>query len=414
MGHYKNMCRGGKKSTQSKSRDGKPAAKSTPKVAAISEETPAPPDSASLGQLSANWFLMSASSPQAKYHKFEFPSISQGHSLEPRRASTPGAKTGQSSTLSTISTKVPHMICDKSGSWHKQEVEPHARIEVELSVCLPPYQQLKLQQPLRVSPVRVVALADTGAQMCVTDLSTVERMGISRQMLPKPVLNVSVANNEDLKILGVAFKTITSPTGSSTSQMVYLADHVGEFYLSKAACRDLGIIDANFPAPHPPTSSLELGNQGGSTNSSGMLQLVANYANSNAFLPHVQHPGLNSSSSAPAQLVLGAQQHQGNINGQPRLSAPTQQQVPPPNVQQPAASSSQQSVHSEDLGKDEFQLPNLGAMNNDDGPPNSSVPLNNQGSSLQPRRASTPGTSVPTQVHKHDSLGRPRQHVDVY
>ena len=107
--------------------------------------------------------------------------------------------------------------------------------------------------------------------MCVADLSTIERMGIRRHLLPQPVLNVSVANNEDLKIIGVAFLTIASPTGSTTSQMVYLAEQVGEFYLSKAACRDLGIIDANFPALHPPTSSLELGNPGGTFNYSGVF-----------------------------------------------------------------------------------------------------------------------------------------------
>ena len=72
--------------------------------------------------------------------------------------------------------------------------------------------------------------------MCVADLSTIERMGIRRHLLPQPVLNVSVANNEDLKIIGIAFLNIASPTGSTTSQMVYLAEQVGEFYLSKAAC----------------------------------------------------------------------------------------------------------------------------------------------------------------------------------
>ena len=141
--------------------------------------------------------------------------------------------------------------------------------------------------------------------MCVADVSTAECMGIRRHMLPKPVLNVSVANNEDLKIIGVAFLNITSPTGSSTSQMVYLADHVGEFYLSKAACRDLGIIDANFPAPPPPTSSLELGNPGGSSNMSDMSQLIPNPSSSNTVHPYVLQPG-TSSTSVQHHLLLDA------------------------------------------------------------------------------------------------------------
>ena len=324
MGHFKNLCRSTNKSSTGKTRDKKPTGKDNPKLAAVSEEPAESADSASLGQISANWFLINGGragvgSPMPTGFEPPFKSHQKGQvynninragvgspmptGFEPPFKSHQKGKGGNNINLiSNTASKIPHMACDKSGSWQKQNVEPHARIEVQLSTCLPAYKQLHLQKPTCTVTTRVVALADTGAQMCVADLSTVDRMGIQRHLLPQPFLNVSGANNEDLKILWVAFLTITSPTGSHTNQMVYLADNVGEFYLSKAACRQLGIIDANFPTPHSPTSSLELGNLGESSPYSGGLQLVSNSSNTNYNSPHVLNPAIISYYS-PASTV---------------------------------------------------------------------------------------------------------------
>ncbi len=94
-------------------------------------------------------------------------------------------------------------------------------------------------------------MGDTGTQVCVADISIITRMGIPAELLTKPTLNVSVANSDNLQIVGVAFIMITSPTGSVPRMMVYVTSGVNEFYLSKQACRELGIINGDFSATSP-------------------------------------------------------------------------------------------------------------------------------------------------------------------
>ena len=86
------------------------------------------------------------------------------------------------------------------------------------------------------------AMADTGAQMCVASRETARRLGLTEEQMCLPEMSVSIANNTGLRILGTGFLNLKDSSGASTSQMVYFADGVGEFYLGKVACRALGII----------------------------------------------------------------------------------------------------------------------------------------------------------------------------
>ena len=84
--------------------------------------------------------------------------------------------------------------------------------------------------------------------MCVADASIARRMNISKSSLFTPLLNVSVADNADLQLTGAAFLQLTTQSGQTSKQMVYFADGIRDFYLSKEACRDLKLIDEDFPA----------------------------------------------------------------------------------------------------------------------------------------------------------------------
>ena len=85
--------------------------------------------------------------------------------------------------------------------------------------------------------------------MCVADASLADRLGVSPNYLVDPSLMISVADNAGLVIKGAVFLTLSMAVGTTMSQMVYLAQGVGEFYLSQEACEDLGIIAADFPQP---------------------------------------------------------------------------------------------------------------------------------------------------------------------
>ena len=89
-------------------------------------------------------------------------------------------------------------------------------------------------------------LADTGAQMCVTGVKVVLQLGLRASDLVPCSVRINGANNSGLDVVGAVFLTLSGPGGWSTSQMVYVAKGVSEFYLSKEACRELGTIAPTF------------------------------------------------------------------------------------------------------------------------------------------------------------------------
>ena len=95
------------------------------------------------------------------------------------------------------------------------------------------------------------ALLDTGAQMVVSGMDLVHKLGVTRKELFPVSSGIKAANSEGLKLVGGLLITVsaTGPDGNtrSGSHMCYVSENVTRLFLSKAACRDLGIIGDNFP-----------------------------------------------------------------------------------------------------------------------------------------------------------------------
>ena len=122
------------------------------------------------------------------------------------------------------------------------------------------------------------------------------------------LLKISVANNDGLEILGAMFVNLTTAAGTSSRQMVYLAEGVGDFYMSQEACQDLGVIGRDFPrpqsdggmeqTPYPLTASNRSRNLGGLSIGTGEVDCGMTMPVANAVpLPHVQRPVLESEQS---------------------------------------------------------------------------------------------------------------------
>ena len=94
----------------------------------------------------------------------------------------------------------------------------------------------------------VSGLADTGAQMCVGGTDLPGQLGVRMEELAVPQLRIAVADNVGLRLVGVIFAVITGSGGVQSKQMVYIAQGVNELFLSKAACRELGLVGDDFPA----------------------------------------------------------------------------------------------------------------------------------------------------------------------
>merc|ERR1712082_163044 len=143
-----------------------------------------------------------------------------------------------------------------------------------------------------------------GAQMCMTGVRVALQLGLRARDLVPCTMRINGANNSGLETIGAVFLTLSGPGGWKTSQMVYVAKGVNEFYSSKEACRDLGTIWADFPAvggvhhvpgvrrkrsssaPPPPTSHHGLGTMGEPSSSTGVYSNGVHVADDSTELLH--------------------------------------------------------------------------------------------------------------------------------
>ena len=149
-------------------------------------------------------------------------------------------------------TLLSHHVYNKFSGWAASRPEEHPTMNVSCSIATTAYTDLSLPTP-RVTDrtASTPALADTGAQMCVAGPSFLHALGATKKELIKLQNGVSTANNAGLTLLGGLFSNImgTTPTGETfnTQQLVYIAEGINTLFLSKSACRDLGIIGEHFP-----------------------------------------------------------------------------------------------------------------------------------------------------------------------
>ena len=126
-------------------------------------------------------------------------------------------------------------------------MEPHAQVKLRVKVCQGAYGQVGRQAPSSDRAAVVSALADTGAQLCLGGRDTMAKMKLEESDLLRSSISVTVANNAGLRVLGLVFATLTGRGGQKCGQLIYFAEGVDQFFLSKAACRGLGFIADDLP-----------------------------------------------------------------------------------------------------------------------------------------------------------------------
>ena len=94
-------------------------------------------------------------------------------------------------------------------------------------------------------------IADTGCQSCLAGAKVLRRIGLEATELVPVTMKMNAANDKGIKILGATFLHLsgTDDTGRvfKTRQMTYITDSSDKFFLSKEACRALGVISEDFP-----------------------------------------------------------------------------------------------------------------------------------------------------------------------
>ena len=145
-----------------------------------------------------------------------------------------------------------HHAVDEFGRWLARKPEPQPEVSVSVAVCVSGYRQLELPEPRAHHQSVTTSLPDTGAQMVVCGMDLVHRMGVKRRDLIPLANGVTAANNQGIKLLGGVLVTITGKGRDghtrTSYQLCYVAEGLQRLFLSKAACKDLGIISPTFPA----------------------------------------------------------------------------------------------------------------------------------------------------------------------
>ena len=134
------------------------------------------------------------------------------------------------------------------GVWKKVKPEKHPQVTLTVSLCKTGYSQLNLETPRTPKPfIKALGMPDTGAMMCIAGVNIIHALGIKKHELYPVSTKISAANNRLIPMLGGLF--LEMRIGEKIcKQLVYVTDQVECIFLSKRACRDLGMIGEEFPA----------------------------------------------------------------------------------------------------------------------------------------------------------------------
>ena len=108
--------------------------------------------------------------------------------------------------------------------------------------------QTPLRRPTKAALVSIVA--DTGCQSCLAGTNLLFKLGLNVRHLSKTRLQMTAANGNNLDIIGaiaLRLSDSTSQGGIETRQIVYICRDTSDFFLSRGACVELGIVPPDFP-----------------------------------------------------------------------------------------------------------------------------------------------------------------------
>ena len=196
----------------------------------------------------------------------------RGHTAYPPRRQSPFQKcqnppedpllAALNSASSSRSLRLPplchieYVECE-DGTWAFKESGPVAspQLPVSLSLHLSSYKSLKLPPPATRSsgdtvPAVGLAVTDTGAQMDVVSVASIESMGLdTSSLVPVRARVFGPSRGAEIKMKGGILLKVENPdgTGPSTVRLFYVAENVSRTYLSLATLKALGIVEPDFP-----------------------------------------------------------------------------------------------------------------------------------------------------------------------
>ena len=158
--------------------------------------------------------------------------------------------------------EVPHWLYNQVRGWIKAPPSKHPVVDVNVRLCGDGYGAAGVSMPggTKVSDneqmVNIIqapfsGLADTGAQTTCSGMSLVRALGLGERDLIPVSMKLNTAVEAEMLILGALFIEVVGKAEDGdlfvSKQLCYIARGLKTLYLSRGACKDLGLIAENFP-----------------------------------------------------------------------------------------------------------------------------------------------------------------------
>ena len=151
---------------------------------------------------------------------------------------------------------IPHMV-EVAGKMVIAMPEDHPKVQVEMQVDMATYENYGLEVKLgrrtrkgcKVAPRKIQMMCDTGAQVDCVSRAKMKELGLVEDELLKPEVVVGCANSTGAGVLGVFFGKVVAMEGNKkvTAKAMFYVLKNGGCLLSRSTCRNLGVIDEDFP-----------------------------------------------------------------------------------------------------------------------------------------------------------------------
>ena len=160
---------------------------------------------------------------------------------------------------------LPHHTYEMFKGWVQRRPEPHPVTSVTMSLCDSAYRELSLPTPRVTNKQhKQASLPDTGAQMVVAGVAQLHKLGVTKKELIPLSNGIRSADNSGLVLLGGILVNITGKCTDdsliTTRQLCYIAEGIDCLFLSRQACKELGIIGEDFPRVGAFTNHLKISN----------------------------------------------------------------------------------------------------------------------------------------------------------
>ena len=141
-----------------------------------------------------------------------------------------------------------------SDTWRTSRAEDQPRVKIFAKALKVKSSHLHPLNTVRAHPrhsALIEATTDTGCMSCLAGINTLVKLGLSNKDLIPVKTQMRSADNDSIQRQGALCIELEGNNAHGkqykTKQMVYISEKTEAFYLSKSACRDLGIISHIFP-----------------------------------------------------------------------------------------------------------------------------------------------------------------------